>query len=951
MPIGDGIRRNILTVSAVERQRLRNAILALQQKKYPGNRTDSPPGGVSYWFKQDEIHQATHVHGGPEFLPWHRELVNRFEQSIREIDPELSLHYWDWNTDPHPLFTSDFMGNTNGDAGAPWLGKIYDPGADPAREDTGNPADLHRTLTRDLQAGAPTIDPPGSPSDWPNDVDILAAPTYQQMRDLLESAHNSAHSTYIGGTIGNPHISFRDPFVFLLHSNVDRLFAMWQTQMGQTWRLDPNQVYGTESPALNVNLEPWSGGGLTTRPWAPPENLQSPKTYKHPSVVRPPCYDTLSTYPATVTLETPSINFNDVPEGETTVRAAVFSTVSCGDVHFQITSGPSVVMGPPGTNFGILPLTGSSDTVPPTSDFTLAKAHIWISYQGTSAGDNATGTVTIHCAETNEDFVIPITANTIARPTVAVVLALDKSNSMNFDSGIDALPKRIDVLKYSAPPFVDVIQEGNAMGIASFDHDAYDVIGITGPLGPPPQNPFDDPTRANLKNLILSHTPNPMGNTAIGDAVEKAHNILQTPAATSYDKKATIIFTDGYETAAKYISDVTDLVDEKVFAVALGTAQQIQPNALNQLCNDNEGFLLLTGALGNDDFFRLNKYFLQVLAGVTNNEIVVDPEGWIKPGEKHRIPFRLSEADIGSDVILLTPAPPAVAFMLETPDGSIIDPALANVTPGMSHSYGTRVSFYRMTLPAVINGTGFKEGVWHAILTTRDRVPRASVHLEASTVAKTNVHGIHYSLNVHCYSNLRMRARLSQTSNEPGAQLTTRVVLTEYGLPVHRRATVRLELLRPDNTTVMLIPEEVEPGIFETNVEAKLTGIYRFHVRAAGATMHGKPFNREQTLTGAIWKGGDQPPPTSKDDPSERADQLCHLLQCLLSDPKLAKFLEKYGIDTEMLRRCLGRFCKEQSPTMPSVSGVLDEVSRSIEDPEMRQLLSRVVELAGRKKQ
>jgi hypothetical protein len=95
VPIGDGIRRNILTVSAAERQRLRNAILALQQKKYPGNRTDSPPGGVSYWFKQDEIHQATHVHGGPEFLPWHRELVNRFEQSIREIDPELSLHYWD----------------------------------------------------------------------------------------------------------------------------------------------------------------------------------------------------------------------------------------------------------------------------------------------------------------------------------------------------------------------------------------------------------------------------------------------------------------------------------------------------------------------------------------------------------------------------------------------------------------------------------------------------------------------------------------------------------------------------------------------------------------------------------------------------------------------------------------------------------------------------------------
>jgi hypothetical protein len=561
-----------------------------------------------------------------------------------------------------------------------------------------------------------------------------------------------------------------------------------------------------------------------------------------------------------------TITFNEVPAGETTVRAAVFSVISCGDVHFQITSGPTVLTGPPGTNFGTTIL-GISDTVPSTSDFTLAQAHLWISYRGTSAGDSATGTVTIHCTETNEDFVIPITAETIARPTVAVVMALDKSNSMNFNSGIGALPHRIDVLKYSAPSFVDVIQQGNALGIVSFDHNAYDVVGITGPLGPPPANPFDDLTRTNLKNLIASHTPNPAGNTSIGDAVVQAQNMLLTPAAAGYTKTAIVVFTDGFETAAQYISDVHDQITANVFAVALGTAQQIQPAALTALCHDHQGFLRLTGALSNDDLFRLNKYFLQILAGVTNEDIVVDPEGSINPGDKHRIPFKLNEADIGCDVILLTPAPQFIDFALEAPDGTIVDRVLASTIPGMSHSFGTNVAFYRMTLPALINGVGQQVGTWHAILSGQGQVPGREFLKGSLAALQQNVHGVRYNLMVHSYSNLRMRARLTQSSFEPGATLNLRAVLTEYGLPVNRRAMVRAELVRPDLTTAIVVLNEVEPGIFAASVPANSNGVYQFRVRAAGATLRSQPFTREQGLTGAVYQGGDNPPPTTTRDP------------------------------------------------------------------------------------
>ena len=162
------------------------------------------------------------------------------------------------------------------------------------------------------------------------------------------------------------------------------------------------------------------------------------------------------------------MNFNDVPEGETAARAIVFSAVSCGAVHLSITAGPTVVGGPAGTAFGTFPSLGTSVAIPHISS-TPPRGRLWLSYEGTSAGDVATGTVTVHCAETNQDFVVPIAANTIARPTVATMLVLDQSGSMDWLAGIDASTKRIDVLHQAAGTFVQLLQryEGDAVGMVS----------------------------------------------------------------------------------------------------------------------------------------------------------------------------------------------------------------------------------------------------------------------------------------------------------------------------------------------------------------------------------------------------------------------------------------------------------------------------------------------------
>jgi len=626
----------------------------------------------------------------------------------------------------------------------------------------------------------------------------------------------------------------------------------------------------------------------------------------------------LAPYTSTVTLAEPSIVFHDVPEGVTAPGAAVFNVdSSCATLHFEIISGPTVTSGPPATTFGTE--FGTEFESKPT--FNPRQAYVWITYTGTDDGDMATGTITIRCIETEEDFVVPISANTVARPSVAVAMALDKSGSMGDPSGIPGL-KRIDVLHFSAPPFVDVLPEDNAIGIVSFDQNGYIDMNVSGPTGP---IDVPDLTRINARSTILSHIHNPNGSTAIGDGLEEAHNILSP--VTGYDVKATIVLTDGHETASKYISEVTDLIDERVYAIGLGTADQIQPAALTALTNGTGGYTLMTGELGTDQYFRLTKYYLQILAGVRNADIVLDPEGFIKPGQVHRIPFTLAETDIDSDVILLSPFPQVIRFGLETPQGKIIQPGMG--LPGATYVQAQQNSYYRVTLPVLVDGVAAREGTWHALLMVDEKYYQRYLgqilegHQGSSNAAgNVQAHGVRYSLSVYAYSNLRLRATLSQSSMEPGATMTVRAVLTEYGLPIENRAHAHSQMERPDGTKATLNLPEIEPGIFETNVVASQQGVYHFLVQASGKTLRDRPFTREQIVTGAVWKGGDDPFPGGGDgdgDGRGGRDDLCRLLSCLLSEkvltPKLHEYLKEHGINVDVLLRCLKVWCREDQTT------------------------------------
>ena len=611
------------------------------------------------------------------------------------------------------------------------------------------------------------------------------------------------------------------------------------------------------------------------------------------------------------TLLTPAVNFNDVPEGQMTARAIVFSVTTCGAATFQIVSGPTAASGP--GSFGTLPSPNAA--MPAAGTMTTREARLWLSHTGTTDGDITTGTVTVRLNETGEEWVIPISANTIARPTVGTVLVLDQSASMQWASGLPGLTARNDVLKFAAPVFVNLLQEDNGIGIVAFDHDAHDRMSVqtVGPVGP------FEPVRNTALGVIAAHAPNPAGNTAIGDGIENAHNMLTL--ATGYDERAMVVFTDGHETASKYIADVAPLINERVFAIGLGTAAQIQPAALTALTNGTGGYLLLTGAVGPDDLFRLSKYYLQILAGVTNHDIVLDPEAAIKPGQIHRIPYDLNEADIGVDVILLCETNmPLIGFALETPAGDFIDPGVAAANPSIEFVSVQGVSFYRMTLPVPIGVAGAGVGKWHVVLKVDERYYKrylAASEKQPEQYQRLKAHGVRYSLSVQSYSGFRLQARLLQSGYEPGATLTIRAVLTEYGLPVEgTRARLRAEFTRPDGTTGVLVLNEEAPGtgIYVNKTVAAFSGVYPFRVLANATTLRTRNVTREHLLTGAVWEGGGNPSPTGGEEPADGKEGLCEPIACLLNrnviHSGLEKRLEELGFNLDGVRKCLKEWCR-----------------------------------------
>ena len=159
-----------------------------------------------------------------------------------------------------------------------------------------------------------------------------------------------------------------------------------------------------------------------------------------------------------------------------------------------------------------------------------------------------------------------------------------------------------------------------------------------------------------------------------------------------------------------------------------------------------------------------------------------------------------------------------------------------------------------------------------------------------------------------------------QGGYDPGATVGVHASLLEYAVPVDHRAHCRADITRPDGSRLVLALPETDPGRFAASFVADLPGLYTIRARALGATFAGIPFQREQTLSAAVYAGATRPPSTGGGGGGAGADW-CDFLECLLRgrliDAKLIDRLRAEGLNPEALQKCLEGCCGHKRDLPP----------------------------------
>ncbi len=547
-----------------------------------------------------------------------------------------------------------------------------------------------------------------------------------------------------------------------------------------------------------------------------------------------------------------SIAFTDVPSGMggigvTTHRAIVWEVVTCRELHFEITDGPTGGFGTP---------SGTSVSVTADPILPAAYARLWLSYTSTNPGDMASGTVTVQCVETGEIWVIDIEANTIARPRSAIALVLDRSGSMDDDAG-DATTK-VEKLREAANAFINIMLPDDGIGLVRFNQAADRLMEVED-AGPAPGGAG----RTTALAHIMGPDIDPWGSTSIGDGVVNGKQMLDdavAAAVTPFGVTAMVVLTDGMWNQPPDLASVSGSITANTFAVGFGLPSNISVGALNTLCQGHDGYLLITGELTPDQSMRLDKYFLQILAGVTNAQVAADPRGVLNSTAEHRVPFWICESDYGMDLIVLSPYPHVIDFQLESPDGTRITPASG---PGGANSQfvlSRYASYYRCALPVLpANAAGSHEGLWHAVLKLGTvSTPGSTPNVQRETFAKYDgKRSVPYEFVAHTYSSLRFSAHTLQASFEPGSKLRLNASVSEYDAPLQGRANAWAEIRRPDGVTDVVALNPDSSGQFGADYDLHIQGVFNARVRARGETRQGSPFEREWTLTAVATTGGD----------------------------------------------------------------------------------------------
>jgi len=212
----------------------------------------------------NSVHKASstsnYAHGSNNFLPWHRIFTYEYETALRNLDPSykcVTVPYWDVQADSTDAFASPLFAATDSNAyiaeygqklnfGSAVKGCIQDSFNDDA---TFKGKCVKRKFKNDLSIAGPAM-------FLQYAYDAATAGSIADFTEHQESEHGKVH-VWVGGSMGKAD-AVRDPLFFLLHANVDMLWAFYQdcADLEKIHLADPSQI------SAAIYLAEKSGEGL-----------------------------------------------------------------------------------------------------------------------------------------------------------------------------------------------------------------------------------------------------------------------------------------------------------------------------------------------------------------------------------------------------------------------------------------------------------------------------------------------------------------------------------------------------------------------------------------------------------------------------------------------------------------------------------------------------------------
>jgi tyrosinase len=257
------VRKNAQLLTAAERNRFLAALATLNG------------GGTGRFrdFRDMHVDAATaEEHGNVGFLPWHRAYILDLERELQMIDPSVTLPYWRFDRPAPNLFTREFMGVPD------TAGRV--------QFTAGHPLNSWRTDGALGIARTPSFAPTSAPAGLLTEAQTIAlggplgTASYANFDVMEGNPHGWAHTSFSSGFIRRIQTAARDPLFFLLHANVDRLWAKWQwvhkrTSPGEARAFAP-AIPDRIGHRLADTMWPWNGVTGAPRPPTAPGGTLAP---------------------------------------------------------------------------------------------------------------------------------------------------------------------------------------------------------------------------------------------------------------------------------------------------------------------------------------------------------------------------------------------------------------------------------------------------------------------------------------------------------------------------------------------------------------------------------------------------------------------------------------------------------------------------------------------------